>query len=201
MSVRVCGALQDDERENKGRVRGWKMSEWGMMKVTGDKKQSAAKRAQQGYEKAEMCVRVYVCVCTCTWMILWCVDTLIVPSPPLCSVQPQHTHTPVGVLLPLHSPLAPHPSTHFLSSSPIPHSTSPYTLFSHCPFSGSTLVQSLVVSLAARFPSGHSIKSWLLTLIQPDWARANLVSFSFPPPPPVHTKRALSNQDIHKTII
>lgn len=36
-----------------------------MMKVTGDKKQSAAKRAQQGYEKAEMCV----CVCAvCMYM-------------------------------------------------------------------------------------------------------------------------------------
>lgn len=31
-----------------------------MMKVTGDKVQSAAKRAQQGYEEAETCV----CVCT-----------------------------------------------------------------------------------------------------------------------------------------
>lgn len=32
-----------------------------MMKVTGDKEQSAAKRAQQGYEDSEVCVCVYVC--------------------------------------------------------------------------------------------------------------------------------------------
>ena len=34
-----------------------------MMKVTGDKEQSAAERAQQGYEEPEVCVCVCVSVC------------------------------------------------------------------------------------------------------------------------------------------
>lgn len=63
-------------------------------------------------------------------------------------------------------------------------------------YSGSTLVQSLLVGLPARFPSGHSINSRLLTLTQPDWERGDQVPFSFPPSP-AHASHVYTRTNIY----
>lgn len=145
------------------------MSEWGMMKVTGDKEQSAAKRAQQGYEEAEM----FLCVC------VYMSDSGVLrhpdcPSPLLFSV---HLSPPYTLPYSFPSPCAlPNfPSFHLPTSYP---SSTPLPLY--VSISGSTLVQSLLVGLLARFPSGHRINSLLLTLTQPGlkkgWSGFPLIS-------------------------
>lgn len=89
-----------------------------MMKVTGDKEQSAAKRTQQGYEEAEMRVCVCVCVSMSDSGVLGHLDC---PYPPLLGV---HLSPPHTLLYSFPSAL-PNPPFHFLTSSPIPHSPKP----------------------------------------------------------------------------
>lgn len=142
-----------------------------MMKVTGDKKKSAAKKGQRGHESKAECV----CVCIHEW---FCSSWTPWLSP--------HSHThphPLAYFIPT-SPLLvhaayPNPAFNFLTSLPGLSFTLPPPSSTLCvSISGLTLGQSLFLGLVARFPSGHGINSRLLTLTQPDWAKANLVSFS-----------------------
>lgn len=101
-------------------------------------------------------------------MVLGFLDTVIVPLH-LFSVPSLPYSFLISSLLLLHRVQF----TLFISwPAPIPFYTS---------ILGSTWVQSPLVGLPARFPSGHGIKSMPLTLMQPDCGGGNQVSLSFPP--------------------
>lgn len=103
-------------------------------------------------------------ICVFPKVILGFLDTLIVPpfySPDTHSPILSHFLPSLLILCPAHYPFSkPSPPSLYLS------------------ISGPNMVQSLSVGLLARFPSGSSINSWLLTRTQPNLGIGNQVLFS-----------------------
>lgn len=161
----------------RGQWEGVKMNEW--VDDEGDWGQEAicSKEGPTGIW-GQKCVCVGVCVYMSDSVVLGHLDYLPTHA---------HTHTRTSLFFPhlTSSPSTrsppkpclsfPNLSLHGLSLTPQPSSS---TL--HVSIPGLTLGQSLLVGLVARFPSGPGINSRLLTLTRPDWAKANLFSFSLP---------------------
>lgn len=134
-------------------------------------------RGPNGNMRTKMCVCVYMS----DSVVLGYLDCLPIHTP----IHTRAYSFLTSPLLPVHTVYW-NPAFHFLTSlSGLSLTPPPPSFTLHVSISGLTLGQSLLVGLVARFPSGHGINSRLLTLTQPDWAKANLVSFS-PPASYVH---------------